>query len=230
MHKRKLIYILFLSLPALSHTYSQSFVQPNFALKSHETLEITKVEITPEKTTISLRIENRIEGGSFCADKNVYIIYPEGNRVRLVRADGIPVCPENFIFRSVGEKLDFSLVFPSLKPGTEWIDVIEECSANCFWFYGITLNNDLNKKLDEAFTAASKGKPGDNILLFRNILEDVDNQDLGIEGLLFINIINAAIENGDKVEAAVWYKRFLSSHAPRLNQYVKYLNDKGIKF
>jgi hypothetical protein len=209
---------------------SQTFLNPNFALKSHETLEIVKVGITPESTTISLRIENRIEGGSFCADKNIYIIFPDGNRIRLVKSNSIPVCPENYLFKSIGEKLDFSLDFPPLKPGTEWIDIVEECSANCFWFYGITLNNDLNKQLDDAFATASKGKPEDNILLFRNILESFDNKDLGIEGSLYINIINAAIEAGDKIEAAVWYKRFLSSNAPRLNQYIKYLNDKGIKY
>jgi hypothetical protein len=210
--------------------FPQTFLMPNVALKSHETLEITKVVISPEKTTISFRIENRIEGGRFCADKNIYIIYPEGNRVRLLKPSGIPVCPEEFLFKSVGEKLDFSLDFPPLNPGTEWIDIIEDCSANCFWFYGITLSNDLNKRLDDAFATASKGKPEDNILLFRNILESIDNKDLGIEGSLYINIINAAVEAGDKPEAAVWYKRFLSSHAPRLSQYIKYLNDRGIKY
>jgi hypothetical protein len=210
--------------------FPQTIPNPNFALKSHETLEIAKVGMTPEKTTISLRIENRIEGGNFCADKNISIIYPDGNRIRLLKADGIPACPDNYKFKSVGEKLDFTLVFPPLKPGTEWIDIIEECTANCFWFYGITLNNDLNRRLDEAFAAAAKGKPQDNILLFRNILESIDNQDIGIEGSLYINIINAAIEAGDQIEPSVWYKRLLSSKCPRLSQYVKFLNDRGIKY
>jgi hypothetical protein len=68
------------------------------------------------------------------------------------------------------------------------------------------------------------------MLLFRNILETVDKQNHGIIGLLYINIISAAVEAGDKVEAAVWYKRLLSSHSPRLSDYVKYLNNRGIKF
>ena len=37
-------------------------------------------------------------------------------------------------------------------------------------------------------------------------------------------------EAGDKVEAAVWYKRLLSSNAPRLKEFVKFLNDRGIKY
>jgi hypothetical protein len=66
--------------------------------------------------------------------------------------------------------------------------------------------------------------------MFRNILESVDNKNLGIEGALYINIISAAVEAEDKVEAAVWYKRLLSSHAPRLNEFVKFLNDRGVKY
>jgi hypothetical protein len=229
MEKRKPL-LLLMSLLSISHSYSQSFVQPNAGLKSHETLEIIKIELTSESTIVNLSLENRIDGGSFCADQNIYIIYPDGDKGRLAKANGIPVCPENYKFKSIGEKLDFNLNFPPLKPGTEWIDIIEECSANCFWFYGITLNNDLNKRLDEAFAKASKGKPEDNILLFRRILESIDDQDIGIEGSLYVNIINAAIDSGDKIEASVWYKRLLASHAPRLNQYIKFLNDRGIKY
>ena len=150
--------------------------------------------------------------------------------MNLIKANNIPVCPDTYNFKSVGEKLQFTLEFPPLKPGTKWIDIIEDCSSNCFWFYGVTLDNELNKRLDEAFNLASKGQPADNINLFKSILDDIDNQDLGIEGLLYINIINAAIENADKVGAEVWYKRMAASHAPRLAQYLKYLNDRGIRY
>jgi hypothetical protein len=210
--------------------YSQTILKPNFALKSHETLEITKIEMSAEKAVIYFSLENRKEGGSFCADKNIFLIYPNGNRMKLIKANGIPVCPQNYNFKNIGEKLDFNLVFPPLKPATEWIDIIEECSANCLWFYGLTLNNDLNRRLDEAFASAAKGKPEDNMLLFRNLLESLGGEDHGIEGSLYVNIINAAIEAGNKTEAAAWYRKLLSSHAPRLDQYVKYLNDKGIRY
>lgn len=209
---------------------SQSISQPNIGLKSPETLELRKIDLTPEKTIVSFMIENRRADGNFCADKNIFIIYPDGSRSKLVNAVGIPQCPEIYKFKSIGEKLGFTLTFPPLKPATEWIDIVEECASNCFYFYGITLNYDLNKRLDEAFIIASKGEPGKTILLFRNILESVDKQDPGIEGSLYINIIIAAVEAGDKVEAAVWYKRLLSSHAPRINEYVKFLNDRGIKY
>lgn len=209
--------------------YPQTFSEPNIGLKSHETLELKKVELTPEKTVVSLRIENRIEGGNFCADKNVFIIYPDGSKSKLINAVGIPQCPDTYKFKSIGEKLEFTLTFPPLRQGTAWIDIVEECSANCFYFYGITLDSDLNKRLDEAFIIAARGDPVKTISLFRNILESVNKENIGIEGLLYINIISAAVEAGDKVETSVWYKKLLSSHVPRLNEYVKYLNDRGIK-
>ena len=230
MKMKTTVSVLFFSIASSVIVFSQTFTQPNIGLKSHETLELKKLQITPEKTVVTLLIENRIEGGNFCADKNIFIIYQDGSKIKLVNATGIPQCPDTYKFRSIGEKLEFTLTFPPLKPATEWIDIVEECASNCFHFYGVTLNNDLNKRLDEAFIIAAGGDPQKNMLLFRNILESVDKQNLGIEGLLYINIISAAVDASDKVEAAVWYKRLLSSHSPHLSEYVKYLNDRGIKF
>jgi len=219
--------ILTVNLPTI---FSQLVIQPNYALKSHETLEISKVEITAQRTVIYLSVENRITGGNFCADKNIFIIFPDGTRLKLTKSNNIPVCPDAYKFKSIGEKLQFTLEFPPLKPDTKWIDIVEDCTSNCFWFYGVTLDNELNRRLDEAFSLASEGKPADNIVLFKTILDSIDSQNLGIEGLLYINIINATVEDADNVNTIVWYKRLASSHAPRLSYYIKYLNDKGIKY
>jgi len=227
--KRNLI-IAWLIIQCSFYSYSQIIELPNSALKSPETLVIQKIETTEEKTVIFFSVENRREGGNFCADRNIWLIDPGGQKYRLKKASGIPVCPDSYNFKNIGEVLNFTLEFPPVKPGTKWVDLIEECEGNCFWFYGVTLDKELNSKLDEAFFLASKGKPSENIVLFKNILDGIDNQNLGIEGLLYINIINAALEDADKVSATVWYKRLASSHAPRASQYIKYLNDNGIKY
>jgi len=211
-------------------SFSQSFIQPNYGLKSHETLEIKKIETASEATSFYMSIENRIQGGSFCADKNIFIIYPDGTKSKLVSSSGIPVCPDIYKFRAPGEKLDFVLVFPPLKAGTKWVDLVEECNENCFSFYGVTLDNELNKWLDDVFDRASNGKPADNIVLFKSVLDSIASQDPGIEGLLYINIINTTVEEEDNVNTIVWYKRLALSNAPGLSQYLKYLNDKGIKY
>lgn len=231
MEIKKIVLMVCLIVIYTTHTYSQTIDKPSFALKSPETLEISKVEITAQNTLIYLSVENkRDEGGSFCADKRIYIIYPDGSRLNLTRAHNIPVCPDTYNFKNIGEKLQFTLEFPPLKPQTKWFDIIEDCTSNCFWFYGVTLDIALNTRLDEIFALASKGQPAGNIILFKNILDDIDSLNLGVEGSLYINIINAAAENRDNVSTAVWYKRMAASHAPRLSQYLKYVNDMGIKY
>jgi hypothetical protein len=213
-----------------SNISGQTIIKPNIGLKSHETLVLNKIELRSDITIASFTIENKITDGSFCADKNISIIYPDGSRIKTTKATGIPRCPEVYKFKYPGEKLQFTLEFPPLRSGTKWIDIVEECASNCFWFYGVTLDNELNNKLDDAFVLAEKGEPAKNILLFRNILESVDKQNEGIEGSLYVNIIVAAVEAGDKVEAAVWYKRLVGSAAPRKSEYIRFLNSKGIKF
>jgi hypothetical protein len=230
MDKKKYLLLIIIITTSTLQIFAQNIVNPNLGLKNHETLDITSIEFSPERTVINLVIENRIDGGYFCADKNIFIICPDGSRLRLIKASDIPVCPDTYRFKSIGEKLHFSLLFPPLKKGTEWIDLIEDCGNNCFWFYGITLDSELNSRIDEAFTVSAAGKPEDNILLFRKILDDIDSRNLGIEGLLYINIINASREAGDNIGASVWYKRLIKSGAPRMASYINYLNEKGIKY
>jgi hypothetical protein len=227
--KRGILFIICMT--GFMAAYSQSFIKPNYGLKSHETLDIRKIESTPEGTTFYMNVKNtRIQGGSFCTDKNTYIIYPDGTREKLTSARNIPVCPDIHKFKAPGEQLDFVLVFPPLRPGTEWIDLVEECTDYCFSFYGVTLDNKLNKFIDSVFNKASYQKPSENITLFKSLIDSLGNRNLGIEGLLYINIIDAAMAESDKVNTIVWYKRLATSNAPRLNQYLKYLNNKGIKY
>lgn len=220
--------ILLLSMAGV--LYSQTIINPNYSLKTHETLDIIKVEAKPEATIFYMRIENRREGGSFCADKNIYLIYPDGKKIRLESSSGIPVCPDTYKFKVPGEKLEFVLTFPALKAGTRCIDLIEECADNCFSFYGIVLDNTLNDRIDNAFTLAENDEAAKAMISFIIIAEEIDKSNLGIEGLLYINIIKLARETGDDAKAAEWYKKFASSEAPRLSEYIKFLNDQGINY
>ena len=209
---------------------AQSFIQPNYGLKSHETLLINKVECSDKATTIYLTVENRRVGGTFCADKNIYIFYPDGTNLKLISSNGIPVCPDSHKFQMAGEKLDFTLTFPPLKKGVEWIDLVEDCNDNCFHFYGVNLDNELNRKINDAFSMAENDDPLKAMISFIDILESTDSRNLGAEGLLYVNIITLAREEGNYGQAADWYKKLKSSGAPRLQEYIKFLNDQGIKY
>ncbi len=209
---------------------AQVIEKPNQAMKSPETLTLNKIETVKGKSVFYFTLESKIANGYFCLDKNTYIIYPDGSKERLLKASGIPECPDNYNFKNAGDKLDFSLSFPALRKDAQWVDLVEDCSSGCMFLYGITLNRQLNSDLDKAFSESEKSTPENSVRIFSNILESIDSKNLGIEGLLYLNIINASLEAGDKVGAEVWYKRLGASGAPRLNFYLKYLNDKGIKF
>ncbi len=215
----------------LTNIQSQNIENPNYGLKSHETLEIKKIEIASEKTVVSLTIENRIEGGQFCADKNIFIIYRDGTKSKMTSSTGIPVCPDTYKFKAPGEKLLILFShFLLLKAGTEWIDIIEDCSDNCFSFYGVTLDNDLNKNIDEALSLAEKGEIMKSVNKYKDILAALTGKNNGIEGALYSDIITLLAKSGDKEGTKEWYGKMLSSKAPRLDKYIENLNSRGIKY
>lgn len=67
--RKPVLTISFIIISILS--FSQQLVYPNFALASHP-MKVTKISTSANKTIISLSIENQIEAGSFCADKNIF--------------------------------------------------------------------------------------------------------------------------------------------------------------
>jgi hypothetical protein len=222
------ISVLFFFVTCFVNINSQTFNHPNIGLKSHETLEISKVEISPQNTLIFLSVENRINGGYFCADKKILIIYPDGTRSRLTSSKGIPVCPETYKFTAIGEKLNFELTFPPLKQDTQWIDLVEECSDNCFSFFGICLNSYLNKKIDDASVLAEKDEPAEALMNFIKIAGAIASKNSGIEGLIYINIIKLAKETNNIQKASEWYTKLKLSGIPRNELYIKHLNSQGI--
>jgi hypothetical protein len=129
-----------------------------------------------------------------------------------------------------GERLDFLLVFPALKPGTEWVDLVENCSDNCFSFYGLVIDNALNSKIDDAFTLAEKNEPAGAMVAFIKIAEESGKVNSGIAPLLYFNIIKLARETGNSVKAAEWYNRLKTSGAPWADRYIKFLNSQGIVY
>ena len=223
-------FVLLIGLSVLLKAYSQSFIQPNYGLKSHETLEISKIEINLKNTLIYMSIENRIQGGSFCADNDIFMIYPDGSRARLISASGIPACPDSYKFRTIGEKLDFVLQFPALREGASWIDIVEECSENCFSFYGVTLDNELNSKINESFNLAENGEPSKAMISMIDLIGSVDKKNYGIEGLLYATVVKLADEAGTREVASEWLRKMKSSGAPRLHLYIKYLESLGIRY
>lgn len=208
----------------------QTVNKPNYAIKSHETLEILSIEADSKSTVFHMSIENRIPGGTFCADKNIWLAFSPDERSRLVSATGIPECPDVHHFTLPGESLNFTLVFPPLPAGTSSVDLIEVCSENCFSFYGIVIDNDLNQSIDKAFESAEGGNAEDALKQFIEIAEDPGRASEAIHGLLYINIIRLATERGYQATAERWYKKLKSEGGKEMVRYIDFLNAGGIKY
>jgi hypothetical protein len=227
---KKAIILVCLSVLYISQVKSQTVLNPNYGLKSHETLEITRVENSAAHTVLYMSVENKISGGYFCADKNIFMILPDGSRSKLISSKGIPVCPESYKFKTVGEKLDFILTFPALKPGIRWIDLVEDCSDNCFSFYGVCLDKNLNKKIDEATILAENNEPAQALIGFTGLASSVEKENSGMTGLIYLNIIKLAKETGNAAKAAEWYSKLKASVIPGKDLYIKNLNAQGIVY
>ncbi len=225
--KRYFAGLLFIT--SFVHGYSQTTVKPNFGLKSHETLDIAKVEITIEKTVVNFTIENRIENGTFCADRKIYITDPAGNRYKVISATGIPVCPDNYTFKKPGEKLSFTLTFPPLTGEYAYIDLKEECYENCFSFYGVVLDEYINSRLDEGFSLAERGESLKALDKFTKMV-DMAGKFNGIKALVYYNIVKLATDTGHTVQAGEYYKKLISMSSRGGKIYIEQLNLQGIRY
>lgn len=210
--------------------FSQIYNRPAIGLKSHETMEILKVDVASDKTILYLSIENKIDGGTFCADKNIFLIYPDGSRSKLEKTTGIPQCPKYYVFKKKGEKLAFSLTFPVLKPGTGWFNLIEDCNDNCFSIYGVLLDDELTRKIDEAIAAVDRGEIDNAIDVYKKLVYSTQKSKEGIAGSLYSDLISLLVKKGYSEQASDWYKKLSLSDVPGRQLYIKNLNSIGIKF
>ena len=224
---KSLIVLFAILIPA--SLYSQVILEPNYGLKSHETLEIEKVEMRRDATIVSFLIENRVDSGSFCVDRRTYLIDRAGNRHRMVKATGIPLCPANYVFKAQGEKRAFQLSFPPLAGEQMYINVVEECAAHCFSFYGVVLDEYINSRFDEAFSMAERGERARALSKFITISEVV-SQYGSLKALSYYNIVRLAAELGDAPKAEEWYKKLDLMNKRDGKVYIYQLNSQGISY
>lgn len=211
-------------------SHSQVFNQPAVGLKSVQTMEVLKIEVSQDETVLYLSVENRIKGGTFCADKNIFIICPDGSKLKMLKASGIPRCPDTYRFKKEGEILEFSLAFPPLAAGTHWIDVVEECNDNCFSVYGILLNDEFSRKIDAAVAYVNRGQTDSAIGAYTKLIAEAGTNEAGIAGSLYSDLISLLYGKGYTASAADYYHRLSVSSVPRRDLYIGNLNFRGIKY
>lgn len=221
---------LILSTLLSANAIGQVISAPAYGLRSHETMEVVTVEIEKDQTIIQLTVENRTTSGYFCVDRNTFIVLPDGSRLKLLKADGIPNCPQSHNFKRIGEVVKFSLYFPALPSDSEWFDLVEECSENCFSVYGITLDSRLNKEIEKAYALSESGKPAEAATDFISIISSFEDNNHGILASLYSSTIVMHLRNGDELSAKKWFDRMNNADLPNKKLYIENLHSRGIKW
>lgn len=181
---------------------AQSIFEPNYALKNPMTLEIVNIELKDDVTLLNLSIENLAEGGYYCIDPLTYITTDKGEKIQLSELSGLPLCPEVYKFSRVGEIKYLTMRFPPVAKDTEWLDIIEECSDNCFAIYGLCLDIKLNTEINIAFRDIENGRMDAAISKFEEIKVSLKDKGNPILGSVYINLISLYEEKGNSARVA----------------------------
>jgi tetratricopeptide (TPR) repeat protein len=206
---------------------SQIIYNPLIKDKTHETMNVKAVAVSDSGTFVMITVTNTLDSGAwFCADKNITIkeapneflnsILNTNSSLKtyqLAGANGIPVCPLKYKFKTKGDSLDFELYFPKLNPIPDFIDIIENCEDHCFKLEGICLNNVLAYQISiyhQAFEDFDAGKTDTAISAFKKVIELKDTtHNMYIYAL--INLSGIYEQIGDKENAIKLYSKLLTT-------------------
>ena len=178
---KKIITLLIAIFISVFTTFSQTIEYPVWTVKSHSNMDIEKIVLSNNETAIYLIVMSDLDIGAwFCADKNIYIYSTlTKQKLNLSRKENIPECPQRHIFTKKGEVLRFTLFFPPLQPGTQNIDLVEDCDDACFYFKNIVLDQQLNNEIrlfERSVEEYSKGEKDKATVGFENIVNNCNDK------------------------------------------------------
>ncbi len=193
-------------------------LEPNFAVSTHP-LAILAVEKTHDSLIVEMSIENQSSTGYFCVNKKTYIeSLPEKNKIFALSITGIPVCPNVYHFKWVGEKKYFKLIFPAPDTSVKYVNIIEGCSDHCFSIYGLILNPKLNDYLNRGYDYYNHNNLQSALETFEKALRDFPDYPFAV---LPAHIIKILLEQKKYSLADRWYKQLLNSHFLDKNAIIK---------
>lgn len=213
----KTSFFILITLLLTASSFSQTLILPVVAVKSHKTLTLEKIEFSGEQTIIFLSIENQKTGGEawFCADSQIYIKDTRSSaQFFMIKSEGIPTCPETYKFKKPGEILQFRLIFPGIPATIKEIDIIENCSDNCFYFKGVILDPTQNaeiKLFEKGVMLYSQKKMEEALNCFLELRGSAKDRKSGIYGYCLYILPLIYFEMGDLENAKSGYSGLLSS-------------------
>ena len=208
---------------------AQIYERPNYSLSSHPTLEIVNIERWEDQMIVNMNLKNERFAGSFCIDSNTVLRSSLGEQeFNLMSMEGIPPCPELYRFRSVGERIDLSLVFEAVPDDIIYIDLVENCRENCVSIKYILLDEDMNNRINEGIRLYELGKPQAALQVFENIMSTEYDGLSPVFGTVYLYLISIHYELGNSKDARRVSQEFRASSIVGLEEFIETAKDNGI--
>ena len=224
--------VIFLVLIAVGYpvpTMAQIFEKPSFSLTSHPTLEILSIEKWEDQTVINIRVKNQRLSGSFCMDKETFLLNSLGTEEwQLTSMEGIPACPDQHRFKSIGEILDFSLVFPAIPDEVSYINLVERCEDACVSVKYILLDEDLNVRINEGFDLYGIGRLSASLQVFEEIMESSYDDYSPVFGTLYLYMMSIQYELGRSKEVKRIFNELKESSIVGREEFIETARDTGL--
>ncbi len=176
---KKYLVVFFSSLLTISLS-SQVTLLPEINKQVEKTIFIKKIELTDQFTIIDFYFKPL--GESWVCAENSFYIKPTGteNKLYMIVAKNIKMCPEMQKVGSFHDHLDFQLWFPPLPKNVSKIDIIEKARSG-FNFYGVKINNGQERPLPDSARYKSSAS-------FENYFKNNSGSLDPIEGIWIVHI------------------------------------------
>jgi hypothetical protein len=208
---------------------AQVYEKPSFSLSSHPTLEILSIEKWEDQTVVQIRVKNQRLSASFCIDKETFLLNSLGTEEwQLTSMDGIPACPDQHRFKSIGEVLDFSLVFPAIPDEVNYIDLVEGCEDACVSVKYILLDEALNERINEGFDLYELGRLSASLQVFEDIMESDYDDYSPVFGTLYLYMMYIQYELGRSKEVRRIFNELKESSIAGREEFIETARETGL--
>jgi hypothetical protein len=208
---------------------AQVYDKPSFSLTSHPTLEITNVVKWGDQTVVNIRVQNQRISGTFCFDRESFLRNSLGEgEWKLVSLDGIPACPDQHRFKSIGEVLEFSLVFPAIPDEVTYIDLMEGCEDACVSVKYILLNEDMNNRINEGFNLYETGRLSASLQVFEEIMASGYDNHSPVFGTLYLYMMSIQYELGNSKEVRRIFQELKESSIAGRDEFIETARETGL--
>lgn len=223
------LYILLFVVGFQIRMMAQVYDNPSFSLTSHPTLEIMSIEKWEDQTVMNIRVKNQRISGNFCFDKETFLLNSLGTEEwKLTSMDGIPACPDQHRFKSIGEVLDFSLVFPAIPDEVKYIDLHEGCEDACVSVKYMLLDEEMNKWINEGFNLYEIGRLSASLQVFEDIMEAEYDNYSPVFGTLYLYLMSIHYELGQSKEVRRIFDEMKESSIIGRDEFIETARDTGL--